>query len=110
MGSYVVRATIIPRMAEELSKAESKAKGFAQVLNLLPEDLARELRAHAQYLSDLKAEGKVFCGGPMDDFTEGLIIYKADSLAEAKRFAEGDPYIKSGLFTDYQIKGWHHWI
>ncbi len=109
MGSYLLRATLIPRMTEELSKAESKVKGFAQLLDLLPEDLSREVSAHAQYLRDLKSQGKVFCAGPTDDFKEGLIIYQADSLEQAERLAEGDPYVKSSLFAEYHLQGWHHW-
>ena len=65
---------------------------------------------HLAYQGRLEAEGRLFCAGPLlkedgDLAGIGLIIYKAASLDEARKIAEGDPFHKSGLRT-YKIWPW----
>ena len=62
------------------------------------------------YQGQLEAEGRLFCAGPLlkEDGAMtgiGLIIYKAASLDEARKIADGDPFHKSGLRT-YKIWPW----
>ena len=54
------------------------------------------------YQGRLEAEGRLFCASPLlkEDGAMagiGLIIYKAASLDEARKIADGDPFLKSGL-------------
>ena len=65
---------------------------------------------HLAYQGQLEAEGRLFCAGPLlkEDGAMtgiGLIIYKAASLDEARKIADGDPFHKSGLRT-YKIWPW----
>ena len=65
---------------------------------------------HLAYQGRLEAEGRLFCAGPLlkEDGAMtgiGLIIYKAASLDEARKIADGDPFHKSGLRT-YKIWPW----
>ena len=54
---------------------------------------AEILEAHKAYLQKYIDEGKIFAKGPFTDHTGGLVIYKADSYAEALSLAEKDPVI-----------------
>ncbi|MEL6466352.1 MAG: YciI family protein [Pseudomonadota bacterium] len=63
--------------------------------------------AHLAYLD---STGVVRQAGPFLDDTDSpcgsLIVLEVDSMADAKAWAEGDPYAKAGLFRDVQIKAW----
>ena len=63
------------------------------------------IREHGEYMSSLSAEGRIVLGGP---FLEGappsratgaIVIYATGDPAEARRWAEADPGVGSGLFT-----------
>ncbi len=100
----------IPRKFEEAGKKAKGNDGFVEFMGMLPEDLAIELKAHSIYLSGLKEKGKLLFAGVSNDFKDAFIVYGAENLEEAKRLAEGDPFIKSGIFTGYHIMGLHHWL
>ena len=51
------------------------------------------LDIHKAYLQKYIEEGKIFAKGPFADHSGGLIIYKTESLEEAKEIAENDPVI-----------------
>ena len=103
MPTFVGRNTISPHFREEHFKA---LKGDGK----LSEDIAPHVAAHLEYLKDLKAKGKILCGGPMVDFTWGLTVLKADSIEEAKTLLENDPGMKHGLFLDCEIIPWYRMI
>ena len=48
-------------------------------------------KEHIDYLNDLIAKGKIIAKGPFTDHSGGLIIFRAESLEEAKKLAENDP-------------------
>ncbi|MGN7285848.1 YciI family protein [Shouchella rhizosphaerae] len=48
---------------------------------------------HIKYLNKLAKGGFIYARGPFQDETGGLIIYKANSLEQAKEFANADPYV-----------------
>ena len=101
MPTFVVRNIISPRFREahfEALKGDSK----------LPEDIAPHADAHLKYLKDLKAKGKVLIGGPIVDFTWGLLILRAESIEEAKELAGNDPAFKMGLHLDFEVIPWYH--
>ncbi|HEY3415755.1 MAG TPA: YciI family protein [Armatimonadota bacterium] len=59
---------------------------------------------HLQRLQALDAAGKVVLAGPFEDKTGSLIVIEADSLDEARAFAQGDPYVTYGVFTHVKVK------
>jgi hypothetical protein len=73
----------------------------------------RELRwthrpAHLARWQPLDAAGRVLHGGPLLD-DEGqpigsLLIFEAPSLAEARAFAAGDPYVVEGIFERWEVR------
>jgi len=66
---------------------------------------------HLAYQEKLEAEGVLFAAGPLGDETgtdysgEGLMIYRADSIEQAKKIAENDPMYLAGKKT-FEIRPW----
>jgi len=113
MKAFVVvpkPAPHIQRIFAEAGKDPKGKHGFVKSMDKLPEDILKKLKDHAMYLSGLKNVGKLLFAGVTDDFMDAIIVYVAESLEEAKSLAEGDPFIKGGLFTSYQIKALYHWL
>ena len=63
-------------------------------------------KAHIDYLGKLKAEGKLFCGGPLTDWSWAMDIYRVESEEEVAGLLDGDPFAQKGIFTDREIKEW----
>lgn len=69
---------------------------------------------HLARLRELDAEGRLLVAGPnpsIDNedpgeagFTGSTVIAKFDSLDEAKRWADADPYIAAGVYKDVIVK------
>ena len=76
-----------------------------------PEELQATLPAHLAYQRQMEAEGKLFLAGPLSDPTgeqmmgSGLIIYRAQSMEEAKSFANSDPMHSEGK-RSYTLRKW----
>jgi uncharacterized protein YciI len=51
---------------------------------------------HSKNLRDLKAEGRIALGGRFSDM--GLVLVRADSLADAQALVDRDPSVKNGTF------------
>ncbi|MTH99087.1 YciI family protein [Roseibium sp. RKSG952] len=74
-------------------------------------DIKGNLEAHLAYQAKLERDGKLAFAGPLSDLTgedmqgEGLIIYRAASLEEAKALAEADPMHQSGART-FTLRRW----
>lgn len=72
-------------------------KYFAAFLPMRDLEKSQELRpSHLEFLDLKTQEGKIFARGRFADGAGGLIIYKADSLEEAKKIASSDPYVMHG--------------
>ena len=113
MEAFIVIPEQDPHIPEIFAQAGKEARGkdsFARFMARLPEDIAKKLKAHSIYLSDLKEKGTLLFAGVTDDFRDAYIVYAAEDLEEAKRLAEGDPFVKSNIFTGYQIRRLHHWL
>ncbi|UJF34430.1 YciI family protein [Paenibacillus hexagrammi] len=81
-------------------------KYFAVLLPMKDEELSKEHRpAHLEYLEQRRSEGKIFANGRFVDGWGGLVIYKAESLEEAKQLAAEDPFVKLGA-RDCQVHEW----
>lgn len=71
---------------------------YAAILYMEKPELNQQYRPqHLEYLTTLHEQGKIFAKGPFVDGSGGLVVYKADSLEEAKQLAETDPYVKEGV-------------
>lgn len=71
-----------------------------------------ELRArcrpkHLEGLAPLDAAGRIRYGGPMlgdDGKPRGsVVVFDADSLADARRIVEADPYVTEGVFARWEL-------
>lgn len=73
--------------------------------------LKTHLGAHLAYQKDLEARGITFAAGPFADDAErewsgeGMIIIRAESVAEAKKIADADPMHSSGA-RRYRVRPW----
>ena len=91
-------------LALELYVAESIPAGDGEaVRNTLPDHLA--------YQRSLEEAGSLVFAGPLSDSSGeamegvGLIVYRAPSLAEARRLAEADPMHKAGA-RRFTLRRW----
>jgi uncharacterized protein len=72
-------------------------KYFAALLPMRDLEKSQELRpGHIAFLDQMSQEGKIFARGRFVDGAGGLIVYKAESLEEARKFANSDPYVANG--------------
>lgn len=76
-----------------------------------PEEVKSNLPEHLAYQSDLEERGVLVLAGPLSDPSgetmvgAGLIIYRAGSMDDAKRLAEGDPMHRSGA-RRFSLRKW----
>ena len=80
--------------------------GTASGMTTHPSGTDELRRAHLDYLGQLKEEGKLFCGGPVTDWSFAMDIYRAESKEEVQRLLDGDPYIQKGILSHCEIKEW----
>jgi uncharacterized protein len=59
--------------------------------------------AHLASLEPLSREGRIIMAGPFIDQAGSLIIIEADSLDEARRIAQDDPYTVHGIFERIEV-------
>ena len=74
--------------------------------------------AHLARMEILKNEGRLVLAGPFPaidsvdpgpaGFTGSLIVAEFASLTEAQAWAEADPYVVNGIFTDVKVKPFRH--
>lgn len=81
---------------------------FAAVIHYAqdPETIKTIRPVHREYLTGLKAGGKLFASGPFTDDSGALIIYEAESETEARSLLESDPFHKAGVFAEWQMYPW----
>jgi hypothetical protein len=70
--------------------------------------------AHIERLEALKQQGRLRIAGPFPaidnedpgpaGFTGSLIVAEFDSLQDAKKWADADPYVTAGIYADVTIK------
>ena len=70
--------------------------------------------AHIERLEALKQQGRLRIAGPFPaidnedpgpaGFTGSLIVAEFDSLQDAKKWADADPYVAAGVYADVTIK------
>lgn len=90
---------------------------FAIIATDVEDSLAKRLQArpaHLDRLQALQSNGQLVLAGPhpaieAEDpggagFTGSLIIAEFDSLADARAWAQADPYVDAGVYADVVIK------
>ena len=75
-----------------------------------PEQIAKHLPQHLEYMIGLEKKGIVFASGPLSDPDgqqrgNGLTILRAASVAAARRIASADPFVTRGLRT-FEVREW----
>ncbi len=63
--------------------------------------------AHRQYLFGLRDQGKLAVSGPFTDGSGALIVYEADSPAEAEQLLLGDPFHQNNIFLKWVLRPWN---
>ena len=84
---------------------------------LTPNSLEARLNArpaHVERLKELVGQGRLLVAGPSPavdsedpgpaGFTGSLIIAEFDSLADARAWADADPYIAAGVYQSVEVK------
>ncbi|WP_371185373.1 YciI family protein [Thalassotalea maritima] len=69
---------------------------------------------HLARLKDMQQQGRLVIAGPLpaidcndpgqSGFTGSLLVLEFDSLADAKTWAEADPYIDAGVYKNVTVK------
>ena len=107
----------MPSWSEYKKKARERGDLALEqyVVNSVPAEAADKVAAtlpdHLAYQARMETEGKLAFAGPVSDASgeqmegEGLIIYRAGSLEEARGFADGDPMHATGA-RSYTIRRW----
>lgn len=88
-----------PSLTEAASKLFTEGTPFPAELNNIRE-------SHLRYVYDLGKNGIIWAGGPSADFTAGLSIFAVDSLEEAKKAQQHDPFYAHGLHYDDKYFEW----
>jgi uncharacterized protein YciI len=63
--------------------------------------------AHREYLAGLMERGKLVISGPFSDDRGGLLVYEAETPAEAEQLVAEDPFAKQGVFVSWEIRSWN---
>ncbi len=101
---YKVQAKTRGALALELFVVETTPAGS---LGTVQENLP----AHLQYQRDLESAGKLAFAGPLSDLSGnemqgcGMIIYRADTIEEARQLASDDPMHRSGA-RSHTLRRW----
>ncbi len=83
---------------------------FAVILTYDADQTARrqEVRpTHRDYLKSLADAGKLLHAGPFADDSGALIVYEAETRAEAESFLSEDPFTKQGIIKAWQMNEWN---
>lgn len=78
---------------------------YVYILTMIPGMKLNEkiIRAHVRHLKDLEVKEKLVLCGPFTDYSGGMVIFRADSLEEARGIAESDPFVREGYET-YELR------
>jgi uncharacterized protein len=70
------------------------------------EKIAQVRPTHREYLKTLLESGRLHESGPFTDDSGALIIYIADSEADARELLANDPFTTNGVITEATLKEW----
>ena len=69
-----------------------------------PERIQPVVAEHVSYWESLS--GRRVRGGTFDNLSGGLMCFDADSIHEARRVVENDPFLHQGLISDHSVLEW----
>ncbi len=69
-----------------------------------PEKIKAAVPLHIEYWHNLKLNK--YLGGPFADGSGGIITFEAESIEEATRIANNDPFVAQNLLESKWIKEW----
>jgi uncharacterized protein len=79
---------------------------YAAFLHIVdPDRNAEQREPHLAYINRLHHEGKIIHAGPFNDGKGGLVLYRTESLEEARSLAEEDPVVPAGACR-LEIREW----
>ena len=62
---------------------------------------------HLAMAKEAYEKGDLVMGGALDDpADEAVLVFKGESDAAARAFAENDPYVKNGLISAWSVRPW----
>ena len=71
-------------------------------------------KAHRERLSILQNEGRLLVAGPFpnldtselgeEGYSGSMIVAEFNSLEDAKKWADSDPYVLSGVYKNFEVK------
>ena len=84
---------------------------YAMLAKDAPGALQQRLDTRPVHLEHLKSLGKklVFAGALLnaEEQPEGsIVVFEAETLAEAEAMAAADPFVPAGVFASYEVKRW----
>ncbi len=80
---------------------------YVTILETIDEEKdAVVLEEHIGYLNQKLEEGILVAKGPFTDHTGGMMIYKADSIDEARKLIEADPAVRDKTREIALLKEW----
>ena len=63
---------------------------------------------HLKLAQDAHDRGEIVMAGALGDPPEkALIVFRADDMSSAERFAKNDPYVLNGLVTTWKVRPWN---
>jgi len=62
---------------------------------------------HREYLKALKESGRLAASGPFTDGSGALIIYEAETAADAEALLRDDPFHRAGVFASWVLRPWN---
>ena len=75
--------------------------------DLAETDRRMEVRpAHREYLTELKAAGKLVAAGPFTDQTGALLVYDVADEAELRDILAKDPYTPANVYEISTLTEW----
>jgi len=81
---------------------------FAVMIDFTDDEALRQQTrpGHRAYLRSLLEAGKLRESGPWADDTGAMIVYEVETIEEAERMLDADPYRAAGVIADARIKEW----
>jgi uncharacterized protein YciI len=69
--------------------------------------IAKARPAHRDYLAGLIQQGRLVISGPFSDDSGGLLVYEAETAADAEKLVAADPFATQGVFVSWEIRPWN---
>src|SRR6266849_6045837 len=111
-GRIAVAATKPEERIRELTRTMLRKKLYVVLSKggAAPEQIAKHLPQHLEYMIGLEKQGILFASGPLAEADgktrgDGLTILRASSAEAARAIAEADPFVVNRLRT-FELREW----